>query len=92
MNKIFKSMIYKESRERELREEVHIPDGFLDPVIAGVTYLISIAYTVYAFRRLRAEKARLELVTPLAAGIFAAQMLNWPLPGGTSLHLSLIHI
>jgi len=48
--------------------------------------LISIAYTVYAFRRLRAEKARLELVTPLAAGIFAAQMLNWPLPGGTSLH------
>jgi cobalt/nickel transport system permease protein len=65
---------------------VHIPDGFLDPVTAGVTYLVSIAYAVYAFRRLRAEKGRVELVTPLAAGIFAAQMLNWPLPGGTSLH------
>ena len=65
---------------------MHIPDGFLDPVTAGVTYLVSIAYAVYAFRRLRAEKGRVELVTPLAAGIFAAQMLNWPLPGGTSLH------
>lgn len=65
---------------------LHIPDGFLDPLTAGVTYLISAAYAVYAFRKLRAEKARLELVTPLAAGIFAAQMLNWPLPGGTSLH------
>ena len=65
---------------------MHIPDGFLDPVTAGVTYLVSIAYAVYAFRRLRAEKGRMELVTPLAAGIFAAQMLNWPLPGGTSLH------
>jgi len=65
---------------------VHIPDGFLDPVTAGVTYLISVAYAAYAFRRLKTERARLELVTPLAAGIFAAQMLNWPLPGGTSLH------
>jgi cobalt/nickel transport system permease protein len=65
---------------------VHIPDGFLDPVTAGATYLVSAAYAAYAFRRLRAERGRLELVTPLAAGIFAAQMLNWPLPGGTSLH------
>jgi len=39
---------------------VHIPDGFLDPVTAGVTYLVSIAYAVYAFRRLRAEKGRVE--------------------------------
>jgi cobalt/nickel transport system permease protein len=29
----------------------------------------------------------MELVISLAAAIFIAQMLNWPIPGGTSLHL-----
>lgn len=79
-------MIYKCAGGGAPARGMHIPDGFLDPLTAGVAYLISAGYAVYAFRRLRAEKAKLQLVTPLAAGIFAAQMLNWPLPGGTSLH------
>ncbi|MCS7105555.1 MAG: energy-coupling factor ABC transporter permease [Thermofilaceae archaeon] len=63
---------------------MHIPDGFLDPVTAGVTYLIALSYTVYAFKK--ARSSRVELLAPVSASIFVAQMLNWPLPGGTSLH------
>ena len=67
---------------------MHIPDGFLDPATCAATYLITIAVGVVAFRRARlaGEDAKL-LVPVLAAAIFVAQMLNWPLPGGTSLHL-----
>ena len=67
---------------------MHIPDGFLDPLTAGVTYVITLVYAAYAFKKLREEKAseRITLASVLAAGIFAAQMLNWPIPGGTSLH------
>ncbi len=67
---------------------MHIPDGFLDPVTAAVTYIIALVYAAYAFYKLRREESRERavLASVLAAGIFAAQMLNWPLPGGTSLH------
>ena len=68
---------------------VHIPDGFLDPVTAGACYAVFVAYTAYAIYRSRAlmDQETSILASLLAAGIFAAQMLNWPLPGGTSLHM-----
>jgi cobalt/nickel transport system permease protein len=65
---------------------MHIPDGFLDPISAGVTWAIMLAYGYYAYRRSELQKY-MELVISLAAAIFIAQMLNWPIPGGTSLHL-----
>ena len=67
---------------------MHIPDGFLDPLTAATTYVIMLAYTVFAFVKLRREgsEEKATLAAVLAAGIFAAQMLNWPIPGGTSLH------
>ncbi|ABL79134.1 energy-coupling factor ABC transporter permease [Thermofilum pendens] len=67
---------------------MHIPDGYLDPAMCAVTYALSLA--VLAFSALKARSAGSEqktLVPVLAAAIFAAQMLNWPIPGGTSLHL-----
>lgn len=71
---------------------MHIPDGFLDPVTASVTYAVFLAYLAYALRRIRSlglhEPNAIALNSVLAAGIFAAQMLNWPLPGGTSLHFA----
>ena len=68
---------------------MHIPDGFLDPVTAAVCYVVALAFTAYALYRSRAilKPEVVTLASLLAAGIFAAQMLNWPLPGGTSLHL-----
>jgi cobalt/nickel transport system permease protein len=67
---------------------MHIPDGFLDITTATVTYIIFILFGYYALRKSRGmlESEMISFVSILAAGIFAAQMLNWPLPGGTSLH------
>jgi len=68
---------------------MHIPDGFLDPITAAICYVISLAFTAYAIYRSKAM-IKPEVITTasiLAAGIFVAQMLNWPLPGGTSLHM-----
>ncbi len=67
---------------------VHIPDGFLDPLWSIITYAVAIAYLGISYTRSRSlwSIETTSLVTVLAAGIFAAQMLNWPIPGGTSLH------
>ena len=67
---------------------MHIPDGYLDSTWSIATYIVSATYIGYAIKKAEITKnlERLSLLTVLAAGIFAAQMLNWPLPGGTSLH------
>ncbi len=67
---------------------MHIPDGYLSLPWIVATYAATIAYGVYAVRRARRVwgPATASVVTVLAAAIFAAQMLNWPIPGGTSLH------
>ncbi len=67
---------------------MHIPDGFLDPWVAGLFWLGSAAAIGFAVRRARGELGdeRTPLLGVVAAGIFAAQMLNWPIPGGTSAH------
>lgn len=66
---------------------MHIPDGFLDVVTVAVTYAVFLGYGGYALRKIRKLLAeRIPLISVLAAAIFAAQMLNWPIPGGTSLH------
>jgi len=67
---------------------MHIPDGYLDPITCAVTYIITILFGIIAYRKSK-DKLNPELVSlisVLAAGIFVAQMLNWPIPGGTSLH------
>lgn len=67
---------------------MHVPDGFLDPWVAGLFWLGSGAAIGLAVRRARGELGdeRTPLLGVIAAGIFAAQMLNWPIPGGTSAH------
>lgn len=68
---------------------MHIPDGFLDLWICAVMYAVSIAVILYSSYKLRGglRGERAPLIGVVAAGIFAAQMLNWPIPGGTSAHL-----
>jgi len=64
---------------------MHIPDGYLDPIWCAGTYAVTIAYLIYAYRRVRANydvSRAIPLMTVFAAGIFVAQMLNWPIPGG----------
>jgi cobalt/nickel transport system permease protein len=67
---------------------MHIPDGFVSGGINATTYVISAAAVTLAVAR--ADRTIGERQVPLlgvtAAFIFAAQMLNFPIGGGTSGH------
>jgi len=68
---------------------MHIPDGFLNLIVVGMTWVISIialACAVIRTNRQLGEK-QVPLMGVMAAFIFAAQMLNFPVAGGTSGHL-----
>lgn len=67
---------------------MHIPDGFLDPWVLAGCFLLAAAAVGVSSWKLRGGLggARVPLLGVVAAGIFAAQMLNWPIPGGTSAH------
>lgn len=68
---------------------MHIPDGYLDMSIALIFYVLSIGVIAYSARKLKNENIedKIPAAGMVAAAIFAAQMLNWPIPGGTSAHL-----
>ena len=67
---------------------LHIPDGFLSGGVAAIGGAIAIAAVAYGLRVADREldEARVPLLGVLAAFIFAAQMLNFPVAGGTSGH------
>ncbi len=68
---------------------MHIPDGFLSGPVAGLGYALAAAFVAVAVWR--ANRSLGEKSVPLmgvtAACIFAAQMMNFPVAGGTSGHL-----
>lgn len=68
---------------------MHIPDGFLSASVALPLWGVSAGIGGYALRRVGRELTEREtpVVGVVAAGIFAAQMLNFPIAGGTSGHL-----
>jgi cobalt/nickel transport system permease protein len=68
---------------------MHIPDGFLSAPVLAVLWLVSLVVIGLALRKndLSADDRNLPLMGVLAAAIFAAQMLNFPVLGGTSGHL-----
>jgi cobalt/nickel transport system permease protein len=68
---------------------MHIPDGFLNGPVLSITWLISIGLIAIALKRVQAEyqDRAVPLMGVCAAFIFAAQMINFPIPGGTSGHL-----
>lgn len=68
---------------------LHIPDGFLSGPVLALTWLCSVALIALAIQQVQAEyKDRaVPLMGVCAAFIFAAQMINFPIPGGTSGHL-----
>jgi cobalt/nickel transport system permease protein len=67
---------------------MHIPDGFLDPKTWGAAYGVSAGTTAYALYKVRdrLDEKKIPLLGITAAFIFAAQMLNFPVAGGTSGH------
>jgi cobalt/nickel transport system permease protein len=68
---------------------MHIPDGFLSVLVSTILWIVSISVVAYGLRRLGKElgERQLPLMGVLAAAIFAGQMLNFTVIGGTSGHL-----
>jgi cobalt/nickel transport system permease protein len=68
---------------------MHIPDGFLSFLISVISWLISIVVIGIAIQRVNLEDdpKKIPLMGIMAAFIFAAQMINFPVAGGTSGHL-----
>jgi cobalt/nickel transport system permease protein len=68
---------------------MHIPDGFLStPVWVGMD-IVSVSAVGAAVRRVEQtlDGAQVPLMGMTAAFVFAAQMINFPVAGGTSGHL-----
>ena len=67
---------------------MHIPDGFLSPEVAAGTAVVAAGAVGVGLRRASAQLD--DRVVPLlgvtGAFVFAAQMLNFPIAGGTSGH------
>jgi cobalt/nickel transport system permease protein len=68
---------------------MHIPDGFLSAGVSIALWLIAVAFIAVALRRVSAElgERQVPFMGVLAACIFAGQMLNFAVAGGTSGHL-----
>jgi len=68
---------------------MHIPDGLMDPIVWGIGFLVAVPILILTFRKLgkQAGDEQIPFMAVLAAGIFAAQMLNFPVAGGTTGHL-----
>ena len=70
-------------------EPMHIPDGFLSVTVSVLLWIASIVAIAYALKRVNQElgERQVPLMGVLAAAIFAGQMLNFTVAGGTSGHL-----
>lgn len=68
---------------------LHIPDGFLSLPVSLICWVLAIALIGISLKRVKADyqDKAVPLMGVCAAFIFAAQMINFPIPGGTSGHL-----
>lgn len=68
---------------------MHIPDGFIDGRTAATTAALAVAGVGLALRQVKRElpPRKIPLLGLAAAFLFAAQMVNFPVAGGTSGHL-----
>ncbi|MDL1910305.1 cobalamin biosynthesis protein CbiM [Chloroflexi bacterium CFX6] len=68
---------------------LHIPDGFLNVTVSVVCWVITVLVVGVAVSRTNRSlgEKQVPLMGIMAAFIFAAQMINFPVAGGTSGHL-----
>ena len=69
---------------------MHIPDGFVSGTINSATAIVAVSTLAFSVTRVKQEFKDKDFAVPLlatlAAFVFAAQMLNFPIGGGTSGH------
>jgi cobalt/nickel transport system permease protein len=78
-----------EALVRSLVFALHISDGLLSLPVSALFWLLTVAGTSWAVRRTNQtlDDRQVPLMGVMAACIFAAQMLNFPIAGGTSGHV-----
>jgi cobalt/nickel transport system permease protein len=67
---------------------MHIPDGFIAPVIYLPTYAVAAGAWLYSARRVRSslDERTLPFLAVMTASAFVLMMIAIPLPGGTTVH------
>jgi cobalt/nickel transport system permease protein len=67
---------------------MHIPDGFLDNKTWATLGVVSVGAVGFAIKKVskRATEKHIPMMGVLSAFVFASQMLNFPIGGGTSGH------
>jgi cobalt/nickel transport system permease protein len=68
---------------------MHIPDGFLSVAVSLILWAATVVVVAYALKRVGEDlgERQVPMMGVLAAAIFAGQMLNFTVAGGTSGHL-----
>jgi cobalt/nickel transport system permease protein len=68
---------------------MHIPDAFIPLPQAAVYWIIALIFIALSLKWARSEltEEKIPLIAVLAAGIFAIQAMNIPIPFGTSGHM-----
>jgi cobalt/nickel transport system permease protein len=68
---------------------MHIPDGFIPLWQCVIYFIVALPFVVKSiyWARKEMEEASMPLFATLAAGIFAIQAMNIPIPWGTSGHM-----
>jgi cobalt/nickel transport system permease protein len=68
---------------------MHIPDGFLTALVSAIGWVFALLMISIALRQTRRQlgERQIPLMGVLAAFIFAAQAINFPIAAGTSGHL-----
>ena len=71
------------------QSKLHIPDGFLSLTISIIFWIITAILISFAvkYSQKNLEQRQIPLMGIMAAFLFAAQMINFPVAGGTSGHL-----
>lgn len=70
-------------------KKVHIPDGFISLPLCAILYIIAIVALYFSIKwsKDNLDEKYIPLLAVLAAGIFAIQSFNLPVPFGSSGHL-----
>lgn len=68
---------------------MHIPDGLMAPVVWALGWIVALVFVALAVIKVNKtmDERKVPFMAILAAGIFVAQMLNFPIIGGTTGHL-----
>ena len=68
---------------------MHIPDGFLDPYLCVLMYIITLVSLAWAWKGVKKTFPRsfVSIMAVSSAFVFVGQMLNFPIVYGTSGHL-----